>query len=153
MSSVYPDLGSWQLLTSHLRKILNWPEPQLEMLIKTLKLYESYQTLDTSGKRIQGKMKRGEKLKLSKDLFKNIAKCSPAFFEANYKSVTRGEMSLKTLLIESGKAEMILKTKSMIARWKPTMKAVKIYNFNIQKSCPMMCCCLLVPKLRGRKKT
>ena len=101
--------------TTHLRKILNWPENQLEMLIKTLKLYESYQTVDTSGKRIQEKIKRGEKLKLTKDMFKNIAKCSPAFFEANYKSVTGGEMSLKTLLIESGKAEMILKTKSMIA--------------------------------------
>ena len=50
-------------LDSHLRKILNWPEHKLEMLIKTLKLYESYQTLDTSGKRIQGKIKRGEKLK------------------------------------------------------------------------------------------
>ena len=44
-------------------EILNWPEHKLEMLIKTLKLYESYQTLDTSGKRIQGKIKRGEKLK------------------------------------------------------------------------------------------
>ena len=40
---------------------------------------------------------------------------SPALFEANYESVTGGEVSLKTLLLESGKSKMILKTKSMIA--------------------------------------
>ena len=40
---------------------------------------------------------------------------SPALFEANYESVTGGEVSLKSLLLESGKSKMILKTKSMIA--------------------------------------
>ena len=94
----FNDLGSdpilWKRFPIQAMDIARTPA-----FIKTLKLYESYQTLDTSGKRIQGKIKRGEKLKLTKDMFKSIAKCSPAFFEANYESVTGGKVSLKTLLI------------------------------------------------------
>ena len=102
--------------TTYLRKILNWPQNILQMLIMVLKLYEKYQTVDTIGKRVAEKIKRGEKLKLTKDMFKKLSSCHPNFFEANYQAVLEGGISLKNLLIESEKAEQILKTKSLFAR-------------------------------------
>ena len=99
----------------YLRKILNWGGNSLLLLIQVLKKYELYQTADTTGKKIGGKIQRGEKLKLTKEMWKKLSGCKPDFFEDHCSAVLDGFVSLRTLLEESSKAEMIVKTKSCLS--------------------------------------
>ena len=98
---------------TYLRKVLNWSESALGCLVLVLKKYELFQTVDTT-KNVQKLVQSGEKLGLTKDMWKNLANCSPQFFEAHHESILDGSISLKSLLVESKKEDQMIKAKACL---------------------------------------
>ena len=97
-----------------LRTVLNWPVSVLGMLMQVLEKYEEFQTRDVDVK--SSKIRIGSKQKVTRQIFKSLANCSPQFFEENYSAVLDKDVSLKTVLEEGVKPKMFQNTKLLITR-------------------------------------
>jgi hypothetical protein len=83
-----------------LKKLANWSPDCFQSLVAVLKQFEIYGTVDckdTLERNIE-RLKRGEKMKVTKEMFKAIAKCDPEYFKENSPKVLNKELSLKTVI-------------------------------------------------------
>ena len=101
---------------SSLIKITEWPEDKLEKMIMTLESFQKFLTLDATGYGAKAKLKKREAKTLTKAQFRQLGRCKPDFFDANYERVTRNEISMKDLLIESEKSIALDKTVCTISQ-------------------------------------
>ena len=100
-----------------LNKINNWSPAAFESLLTVLKKFELYETNDAKElTRITSRLMRGDKLQVSKAMFKNIGKCDPVFFKDNSHKILSKEISLKSLLENAGKIKENEKTVEVISK-------------------------------------
>ena len=86
-----------------LRSICKWPSDCLQLLERMLSAYEKYQTADSDLKMMQqsdAKLKKGEKLIMKMQLFKQLAKLPTDHFRENADKIISGNLSVKTLVSE-----------------------------------------------------
>eukprot|EP00092_Neocalanus_flemingeri_P108693 GFUD01139602.1.p1 GENE.GFUD01139602.1~~GFUD01139602.1.p1 ORF type:complete len:825 (+),score=170.44 GFUD01139602.1:57-2531(+) len=88
-----------------LKKLSSWKPESFLTLISVLKQFEIYETADCKDmmSRNNGKLMRGEKLAVSKLMFKGISKCDQDYFKANSDKILNKKLSLKSLLDNVGK--------------------------------------------------
>ena len=83
-----------------LRKIAAWSKDCFDSLVSVLKRFEVYETMDCADNvdRINGRLRRGEKMKVTKEMFVLIGKCDEQFFKENAVREIGKEISLKTVV-------------------------------------------------------
>ena len=83
-----------------LKKIAGWTEDSFDSLVSVLEKFELYETKDCAENidRIKGRLCRGEKMKVTKEMFILIGKCDQEYFRQNAPKVICKEMSLKCLV-------------------------------------------------------
>lgn len=96
------------------RKICHWPEEALATLVTVLLKFEKYATLDGFSPKAKGSMKLGKPLKLTKAMFRAIGKFSPKFFVENAEAVLNSEISLESLVENSGKIQAVEKANTSL---------------------------------------
>ena len=83
-----------------LRKLCKWKQPVFGSLMKVIKNYELYETLDVKSSGNAGNISRGEKLCMPNVVFNNLAKMEEDYFEANFHKIIDKKISLRNLVDE-----------------------------------------------------
>ena len=81
-----------------IKMFLKWETDAFKLLLKVIKSYEKYQTLDNKIQGHQSRLMRGEALPLSKGLFKKLSKVDREFFLLNGMDVIDRKVSVKDLV-------------------------------------------------------
>ena len=99
-----------------LRKISTWSDQSFQSLVSVLKKFEMYETMDCEDNldRKNSRLLRGEKMKLTKEMFILLGKCDQEYFKDNAHKVIKKEISLKCLLESVKKVLQTNKTKKLV---------------------------------------
>ena len=101
-----------------LKKIASWSCESFTSLVSVLKQYEVFGTNDCSDNldRVNGKLMRGEKLKVPREMFILLGKCDPQHFHQQASNVLSKKLSLKSLLMDTKKALITQKTCKLVTK-------------------------------------
>ena len=99
-----------------LKKISTWSKECFESLISVLKKFEVFGTSDCGENldRINGYLLRGEKFKVTKEMFILIGKCDPEYFKDKAPEICDGKVSLKLVLEGTKKQLKAKKTNKLV---------------------------------------
>ena len=88
-----------------IKKFTSWPDEQLNILISILVKYRAFQTNDSklNDKGITNKLKFGNKLPLTKCLFRQLSKVDPSHLECHHQAIIKKEVSRRELSVEGEK--------------------------------------------------
>ena len=79
-------------------------------------VYKIYYFSDASGRRNKKRMQRGEKLPMTKEMFRTLANCKVQYFEAQYEKILMRDLSLKDVLDNSSRVTETQASKAIIAK-------------------------------------
>ena len=102
---------------SAMMKILEWPEDNLEKLIRVLESFKRFSTLDAMGYGTKSSLKDRKQKKLTKEKFRQLGCCKPEYFAEHYEGVLSNKLSLADLLKESADHNALERTVGMIGNY------------------------------------
>ena len=99
---------------SALSRLVRWKEETFTNLIEVVNKFEHYSTLDANSPGSKKAISKGQKLKMSSTLFRNLSYVSEKFFNSEYNHVLDNKMSLKKLVENFQKELKIISLYSII---------------------------------------